>query len=481
MTVTTAPAQTTAASETAAQLRVLAGKPRLAGRAADLSDLADGLDQVAISKDDNGWAAVDLFAAFLQEDTVGQSRLAPVARALDIAIQVLFFAPIVTTWIGLLKAVDAYRDALRLRASAGQSFLAGWMSGFDGLLSRWFYLDKVAGEVVAFIVLLVILMIIQSVYRSRRYEDEPAALYRELARALVAAERELAPLRIPSATSSTLELGKAAAAIKETAESISAVGDVANRAQTEAAAGLTALTAALDGVRVLADTTNAAAESIGQASTGLDQHLGKVAAATTAASNAEAQLAAQMTQSGDRLGVAVDGLTSGVKDSIDASQQQLCNAVDRSAAKITASVEQSAVAMSSASSRSAATIADALGAGADQVRSALSDVSVAGASYTHRVEQAADVLGRAGDAVDAIPAGVSGVAASVAGLNNQLSQLGTAIAQARAVLPTAADIPADLTRALGELSAAARSLNNAAAALQNTARARPRFSWWRNP
>jgi hypothetical protein len=431
-------------------LREVAGQRRVAGRAGELRSLADALDGLGGI---DHWAEVDLFAAFLQEDTVGRPPWAWLGRLLDIVAQALFFAPIAVTWAGLMEATEAYRKTLRLKAAASQSFLQEWQSGFGGHLSRAFYLDRIAAYVVFLVILLVAAMVAQFIYHARVDEDHPARLYQELARALTAAALALAPRRVSAPGQATSELAKTAGEFARTASAIRDIGDTAQRTQAEARHGLKEVSTALASVEAAAQAAGSAAGGVSHAAEEMSQRLKDVNSTAQVVAAAEAEVARQVQATGDRLGGSVDGLAAKLTDAVRDGQQR----------------------MSAAVTDSVATVAGALGAGSVEVRSALAEVTTAGAAYTHRVEQAADVLGQAASVVDRMPGAVSGLEAGVAGLSGQVGDLGSqvtglghAVTATRAALPSPADIPADLRAALDDLREAAASLRAASATLQAT-------------
>lgn len=422
---------------TATRLRKMAGWPRLAQVAPELTALADAVDPI-LKKDVHNWAGVDLFSAFLREGTVGPRRVW-LLRILDIWVQVLFFVPIVVTWLGLYEATTAYRQALKIKAFAGESFLAGWQSGFHGHLSGAFSLDQVAIDVVLVIAVLVVSMIVQSVWHSVVDEDDPAKLYQELGRLLTAAQLALAPVRFSSPAHIADELHDASVEFAETATAIREVGEIAKRTQTEAAAGLTTVTGALAEVKNLATTVQASAGNVDKASQAIEQRLAGVASTTAAITAAETSFVKEIGQHSTNLSASTNGLADSIKNAVSGTQQQMTTAVESSSTKI----------------------ASALEAGADQIRSALAEISVAGAQYTHQVEQAADILGLADEAVNKLPDSVGVLQQRVAEVGNRIEDLGKVITEAKDVMPTVSGMPADLRAALSELRTAAASLQAA--------------------
>jgi ABC-type transporter Mla subunit MlaD len=445
--VTSPPTIAAASSGTAAGLRDLAGEPRLSPIAADLGALAQAVDP-AQKKDVHRWAGVDLFSAFLREDTVGPPRQAWTGRVLDIWVQTLFFVPIFLTWLGLMEATGAYQQALKVKGLATEPFLAGWQSGFNGHLDSLFYLDHIALYVVVVIAILVASMMIQSVYHNRVDEDEPARLRQALARLLTAVELELAPVRLSSPDHIVAELHNAITGFSDTAAEIREVGKIAQRTQSEAASGMAAATNAITEVNGLTKNATTAATNVDKAAQSIGKLLPEIKSTADEMVAAEKRFAQQIGQHSTKLSDSTNGLSSKIKDAVEGNQKLMSTAIEGSSAKIT----------------------KALDTGADQIRSALAEITVAGGQYTHQVEQAADVLGLAGEAVDKLPGVVGDLQQRVSEAGHRVEQLGQAIIQARTVLPSAADIPGDLRSALAELSAAATALQAASAAFRDGTR-----------
>jgi hypothetical protein len=452
----------------AARLRKLAKERRLADRAPQLNALADALAAGSGTPDapDGGpgierWAGIDLFSAFLQEDTIGPAVgvrrwLGP---PLDIAIQILFFIPIAVTWIGLMQATLAYRQALRLRAFAGKSFLEGWQSGFQGKLPKPYYLDRIALYVVCIIVLLMVLIVIHFFYRSKPDEDERARLHRELAGALTDADLQLAPLRISAPAEAAAALHKATAGFTRTAATIREVGETAASVQREAVGGLTALVKAMAQVEMLSTSMQAAAGKIDHSSLRLEERLSEISTTTSAIAAAEVELVRQIGVSSDRLSGGMDGLVRRFQDAATENQREMSSAIGGSSEKIT----------------------DALTAGAAHVREVFAEVTAAAAAYTGRVEHAADVLGKAGDTVSEMPRVVIELKDRVADLGGRITDLEKAIAVARAAIPRAEGFPASAQDAIRDLRAAADGLRATTEALRNVSSARPRRRFGREP
>lgn len=434
-------------------LAKLAADRRLASRADQLKALADALDT---RTDADRWAAVDLFAAFPPDDTVSRGRGVWGARCFDILVQVLFFAPIFVTWLGLLHATTAYRQLVRIKRFSGESFLYGWQTGFDGRLPRAYYLDQIAVDVVFIIGLLVITVIVQSVYRSRSEYDVPAMLRRDLVAALTTADLELAAYRLSSPGHVAAELKKAAVEFEKTATAIHAVGETARQTQAAAKSSVVNAGTALSKVEALAKAATSAAGDVSKAATGLGQHVADVGAKTGQLVQAQNDFAKVVGDSSKQLAGSATGLTGSMtgvgtqmKDAVEASQRRLEAAVDGSAAKI----------------------ASALSTGADQVGQALTQVATVGTGYAHRVETAADLIGQAGDSVHEMARLIPGLQTSISDLSGRIGAFESTVVKAAAAVPSAEDLAPGLRTAIGDLKAAAAALEAAAATLRTDARA----------
>jgi len=440
------------------RLRKLAANPRIAGRAPQLRALAEALDTESDPVEGvlgvERWAGLDLFAAFLQEDTVGSPTglrrwLGPLV---DIMIQVLFFVPIAITWLGLMLATLAYESASRLKAFAGTSFLAGWQSGFADKLPKVFYLDRVALYVVIVIALLIILMIVQFCYSGKPPEDERVRLYRDLADVLTETELRLAPLRVSAPAEAAAALHRATTEFTKTAATIRSVGETAHRVQREAIGSLEALVTAMGRAESLSTSMLASAEGIGESSRTLGERLTEISMTTSAIAAAEVELVRQIGVSSDRLSSSMDMMIHRFQDAVVANQVDVSTAVDSSASKISS----------------------ALAAGADRVKGALAEIQSTACAYTRRVELAADTLGKADTTIQEIPQVISELRPRIADLGDRIAELERAIAVAKTAVSRDSDFPANIRDVLGDLRTAASELRAASEALRT---APPRKPW----
>ncbi|OLT30874.1 hypothetical protein BJF79_37965 [Actinomadura sp. CNU-125] len=192
-------------ADAARRLAALAAEPRMSPRAGQLGRLAADLDG---ETDLERWAAIDLYAAFLRDDTVAEpdepGRARGAAGAVrDLAPSVLIFMPIMLTWLGLFKATSAYRHSRGDADLAGMSFLEQWQTGFDGRLGGLFYFDRIALGTLLLICLLITVTVAETATRrrsERAAERERARLTRELAAALTAADFHLGRFRLDDAS-----------------------------------------------------------------------------------------------------------------------------------------------------------------------------------------------------------------------------------------------------------------------------------------
>ena len=333
------------------------------------------------------WATIDLFAAFLGDDAEAcgsrRERFWPV---LDIAVQVLVFVPIAVTWFGLAEAAGAYQAAARAGDLHGESFLEGWETGFGGRLSGLFTFHQLAIDTSALVVLLIIATGVHALRNRLIEEPRHGAVRRRLTSALVQASLELAPLRLGVPERLAEELDIAADKLADTVRAIDATGRIARDSQRRATDALAAVAPTLASVERAAAAAGTAVSALEGAPDRFGSHLGQLTAA---------------------------------------------------AGDITAAQRGMAVSVGDA----AAGIAGALHEGAGQVRDTLAYIGVTAAAYTHRAEQAADILGQAHQAIDSLPAAVDGLRADVANVGAQLQNLAAAIAALAELRDVSFDTP----------------------------------------
>jgi methyl-accepting chemotaxis protein len=446
------PGSEPAASAAAVKLRTLCREyPHIdPDRAAQLENLASALSG---GPGVERWAGVSLAESFLQDETV-MVRKGWFRRVLDAAVQVLFLAPIIVTWFGLMQATQAYQRALRVRSLASESFLQGWQDGFGGQLSPWFDLSHLALYVIAVISVLII-AIVWRLTLAERDEKERDRTYRKLAWALTEADLELAPLRVTAPREAATELHKAATSLATTAAAVEKVGKVADRTQREAREGLTAVLDAAAKLTALSTAVKTAADDVADASKQLGERIGDASATTSAIAAAEVELVRQIGLASGKINSAVEGLGDRLRDAVAASHREMAEATDRSSTKI----------------------ADALDGGAGQLRSALTTLTATGAAYTRQIETAAGVMGQVDSTVSSMPALLENLGGHIASLGDRVSDLKAGLATVDGTLPHADDTSSSLRESLRELQAAVYGLQTASRTLQEAlaARSKRRF------
>ncbi|TYK45965.1 hypothetical protein [Actinomadura decatromicini] len=350
--------------ETVALLRALAAEERLGGRSSQLGRLADDLDA---DRDLERWAAVDLYAAFLREDTVGD-RAEPAFRrragtVLDLLPAVLIFLPIMLTWVGLYKATSAYRKSRGDTALAGKSFLEQWQTGFNGRLGGGFYFDRIALWTLLAIGVLITISLAQALHRrasDRADARERARLGRDLAGALTAADFHLGRFRLDDAS----RVDHAARRLEDAAEEARKAGTAAGDLQREAQRAMERVETLAAALLKSDDAVRAAAERIGDATEGVGRRLTEVSAASASVADAAAELGRSATADSERLREGVAAAAAELRTAADADRERLG---DR--------------------------IAAALDSGGTALRAALDDWRTEGALYSHRHETTAEHLG----------------------------------------------------------------------------------------
>ncbi|MEU0521669.1 hypothetical protein [Streptosporangium sp. NPDC006007] len=453
-------------------LRSLAQEDRLRCRAAQLAKLANDLEA---RNNLERWAEVDVYAAFIRDDTVEPRRRSALGGVLDLAPSVLIFLPIVTTWIGLFAATDAYRRSRGDQALRAMSFLEQWQTGFHGRLDGALYFDRIALWTLLAVGLLVSVSLAQALSRRRTEhadEQERRQLLGKLATALTAADFQLSEFRMNDA--SRLNTG-AEGLLKATVE-VQKAGDAAKLTQIEAHEGLKEVRTSLNRVKELAeamlqseDSVRSAAERMGDAATGIGAKLDEISAVTGAVATAAADLSRSTSADSDKL-----------RDSV----QQV---VADSAKEIRAAVTESRRDLSTS-------ISGALDTTGTGIRRALDDWRTEGAIYSHRHETTADHLGlimgsieqlmdRLAKSVDWLPTSVERLERNVDGASTRLEQVLTETSERlkRQIDRLLVGLPAAdsrTDRVVVELTALRGSIDQLRGQLGSLSVERPTRRWW---
>lgn len=437
------PADRLERDEAVERLRRLAAEDRLRTRSAQLLRLADDL---AAETDLDRWAAIDLYAAFLRDDTVEERlRAAPrrwTGAVLDLLPAVLIFVPILLTWLGLYKATSAYRHSRGDADLAGKSFLEQWQTGFGGRLGEGFYFDHIALLTLLAIGILIVISLGQALYRRRADRQEAlerTRLTRELATALTAADFHLSRFRMDDAS----RVDHAAQRLEDAAAEARKAGAVANDLQREAQLamqqtrdGMRRVEQLAEALRQTDDAVRAAAERVGNATDGVGGRLAELSSATKAVADAAAGLTKSATADAERLRKAVAQAAAELSSAADADRDRL-----------------------------GTRIAAALDASSASIRAALDDWRTEGAMYSHRHETTAEHLGvivgsieqlmeRTARALAALPSAVKdfedhsrrsvrdlehGMTAAITGMKAELDRLLAGLPSADGSEPVAAE------------------------------------------
>jgi hypothetical protein len=492
-----------AAVDVADELREIAKRYEDAGQLLDLEGALRDLGAHPLVEDRaRRWATVNLHEVFLGEESPVGARRSRLMHVFDVAVEVLVFVPVVVTWLGLALAFGAYESASQAHTLDGESFLQGWDDGFHGRLPSWLTFGHLAWITVITITVLIIAVAIRAVY-AKLVEDP---LRRRLAATLTGASLELAGLRlgIPEQVSAGLDL--AADKLATTVAAIEAAGRIAARTQQKAMAAVSAIDPALAGMTTATKAMTTAAGTLatvpdavgghldqmsGKFGDAIDQASGKV---STAADQAAAKISGTLGAASGRLDAALDSMGSKFSDAVDTMNGQVGGYLSQAgqAAVELAAVQRDAVDaqleavkaqrdLVKSGTDSSKRVADALTDGAAHVHNALNDVTGSAIGYAHRIEVAADVIGRA---VTDLPPGASQVAAAVSQVETVVSQLAMAISGLKQDLAVIggqlAGLQSGVTTATGgrrsgepptQSEVAARELRSSATELSDAARA----------
>lgn len=386
-------------------LRKVADLPNITDEARrTLRELATALDhRVGL----DSWAAVDMRQAFDPETAIKP----PVSSIwLGRTLNFLVFAPVASTWLGLMAATAAYSDTLNDPALKGQNFLQRWLTGFDHHIWGGLYFGRVT--LITFIlVALVLVLALAHFGSSTRAEHGPKAkAHRRLSEALTAAERELAPVRLGAVGRVADEVGRVSAEVANTAAEIKKVGEAAGRAQDAAAETIDKIATAMAAVQ-------AAASDVAQAVMDMGEKLAEATAATSAVADTEAEFGVKLLDATGRLDTTVGGLADRITKAVAAGETQLAQTVTDSTEKVAATL-----------SDSAALVKRALGDGTTKVTGALDDLTTTAARNAGSVGAAVESLAEIKDATLRLPAGIGEVKAEIGVLHAGVDRLNAVIA-----------------------------------------------------
>ncbi|RCG32735.1 hypothetical protein DQ384_04455 [Sphaerisporangium album] len=487
--------------ELATELREIAAHPYAEARGDQLRDLADAIIESSrlspatpygarLLPEPAGaprtgraerWCEVDLFAAFAPQDTfivdstgpsAGQKKPRMSGRAKATISSVLVFAPILTTWIGLREATNAYGAALDAEGPevARRPFLEMWQQGFDGRLPSLYKFDNVALATLSVIFILIAWTIFENLTRTRhedRSEEEFARLRTRLRGALTEATLVLGQVRLSSPARFTAELTKAAMEIEK-------VGFTTRKMHNELSKGLTQ---ALESAEKVSEALVAGATDVQGAVEALDKHLTDINAAcvdmtasvrqTTTVIDATGSKAEQaLAAAGDHVSTTVSATTLAIQEAVSNELAQWARAVQdaistldtrvagldshvaaldtrvgtlgtragelvNAATRIEAAIDEARATVSSSTAKAAelfgqqmtdtlsitaSEFRDTFGGTSMEIREALGDWSLIAGAHASRIEIASDasgrtitVLERTRDTLDRLPIALDGV------------------------------------------------------------------------
>jgi hypothetical protein len=386
------------------KLRNVANQPAITEEASrTLRELATALDsKVGL----DSWAAVDLRVAFDPETAIKPPASSTwFSRTLD----VLVFAPVASTWLGLMVATAAYRSTLNDRALQGQNFLQRWEAGFDHHIWGGLSFDRITLITFILVTLVLVLAFAHFGFRTRAEHGPKARASRLLSEALTAAERELAPVRLGAVGRVADEVGRVSAEVAGTAVEIKKVGEAAGRAQDAAAETVDKITTAMAAVK-------AAAADVAQAVMDMGEKLAEATAATSAVADTEAEFGVKLLDATGRLDVTVGGLGDRLTRAVAAGETQLAKAVTDSTEKVAATL-----------SDSAAQVTGALGDGTARVGGMLGDLTATATRNAGSVSAAVTSLAEVKDATLRLPAGLGELKTEIGGLHGEVGRLNTGI------------------------------------------------------
>lgn len=379
-----------------AELYGLSAVDRLAGRSTQLASLAKDLDT---GKRLDSWAEVDVTASFSPERSIGAAPTEPrFGRFLDHLPTALVFLPILVTWGGLSMAANAHGRSQGDTALEGMSFLERWQGGFNGALPGFFTFDNIAYSTLSGIVLLIISVVGQSVYRKRAEawaETERADLARRLTSVMTAVQFELGTVRLGSPARIAADLGASVEHMRET-------NRLAQQAQQDVRTTLTEtrenLRAAHSAIAVLKESMDTVAQVIREGGDVLEEFHSRLAEVSSAV---------------DRVADESSRFTTSAKGELARVREELDGGITRLTEQVRASVAEGQGLMSDSVENSSANLQRALETGESMIREVFEDWQATSVGFAHRFEQAADVSGRVVESMNALPEAVDRLNAGI--------------------------------------------------------------------
>ncbi len=327
------------------QLRELAADPVFARRRGDLESLAEAVE--AKDSDSQGWARIDLHAAFTPTSTIhiepeqGRETLFGALAGASV------FLPIIWTWWSLRAAAEAFQALLAQGGAEGQSFIQLWVSGFGGELAPIHQFTTVAFVSVLLIGLAIVLFVVHRVLSDRSLQRQDEAYAEAEARlnsTLALARRALAESILSDAQSfeaivqtSLQELARAHVATEEATRELSATVDMAQSVLKESMSRIDSVTAGLtNSTAVLGQAATSVDHAAEMAKSGTIEALERFGTQLTSLVEAyQAHNAQDMRDARDALTGATLNLTSARAD-FERTHQRAVDLVDEMAGRMTA-------------------------------------------------------------------------------------------------------------------------------------------------
>ncbi|WP_150241583.1 hypothetical protein [Nocardiopsis quinghaiensis] len=389
------------------ELRSLAEEGRLAGRAVQLTALAEALDD---GERLETWAEVDLGTAFPAAETIDPpTRGGAVRGIVEAAPTALVFLPILITWTGLAQAAEAYGRSQGDASLEGLSFLERWQGAFNGELPAWLAFDRVAVYTLTGILLLIAVVLAQALHRrwsDGRDEEERTQLARRLASAMTAAQFELGAVRLGSPARIASELGSSVQQLRE-------VGSIAQRAQQDVR---TTLEQVQENLRMAQSTITVLKE-------GSDGVTGAVHEGLDVVRDLYVRFG-EVSEAIDRVATASEEFSRTAEGERVQLREELEQVVTGLAEQVDRTVSEGLEGLSGAVTESSGDIGRALASGEAQIRTALGEWQETGTGFAHRVELAADLSGRVAEVMRELPEAVERLHSGIDALHRGLEETG---------------------------------------------------------
>ena len=325
------------------RLTELAQDPRFATRSDDFEALARDI----ATPDGDGWADVDLFAAFPADATTRLSHRNLLERVFGVFAGVSVFLPVAWTWWSFNRASEAYSRLIGEDGEPeGRTFLSLWTTGFEGRLQGWHQLVPMAFVSVLLIVFAILTLVAHRLIAGtnvRREEHAAQEAQTTLVSTLTQAQLILStrranhPLRVEGIIKSSMKK------LREAHEAARQV--IADLSVTSATVGASVRELVESAQLAGAETTKLMVQAT-ELNASLNQAAERAEASVAASLSAvEGAVTSSLSTVGDAVAsslAAVEGATTSsvrsVQESMDASTQQLRDGLTSSLADFESSM-----------------------------------------------------------------------------------------------------------------------------------------------